>query len=428
MSKINLTIQERLDQSAAPKFRKRSATVDGDSVTIGTPESADISLKTISGSVLVEIKFARDEWWLINLDRSNLVRINKAPIGLESKLNHGDEIEISGHKIKFETVDNKTREESPNFDRQFQTDEALWKFLIEDETYDEILINGREEIFVDFRGQLYKTPYSFSNNDFLKDRIRELTKQDSGWASTRLNRMLRIQAALPPIVEVPHLAIRKARRFVMTLSDLLDRGFGSIEQIAFLRQAIKDHQNILITGGTSTGKTVLLRSLVEQIDSSERVVVLEEEAETDWPHPHAVAIESGRGQLRTAVIECLRMRPTRLIVSEVRGAEAYEMMQAMNTGHSGSMTTMHANSPREALSRLESLILSAGVGVNLLAVRRQMAHAIHSIVHLRRENNGTRKIDQIVRIGGIQNDVILLSDPLATESQKIKQKIYKIDS
>ncbi len=249
------------------------------------------------------------------------------------------------------------------------------------------------------------------------------TQKTSHWVSWRLDRTLRIHAALPPIVEFPHLSIRKAKQNVLSLDELEDTEFGKTVEIEFLRRALRERQNIVISGGTSTGKTVLLRSLVEKIDPSDRLLIVEEEAETDWPHPHAVAIESGRGNLRSTVIECLRMRPTRLIISEVRGPEAFEMLQAMNTGHSGSMTTLHANSAREALSRLEGLVLSSGLQLNVSAVRRMLAQTINIIVQLGRNSHGRRFIENIVRVAGIQQDTILLSDPVGLEAVGIKQKI-----
>lgn len=426
--KAQLTIHERLDEASTFSTRTRLVALEGDSITIGSNTKADIVLKNLGGSVLVEIKYASRSWWLMNLDRSDHVKLQNKIVPLETKIHHNDEIDLYGHKIIFEIAEKTAEDSAPKFSFKAHNDTQLWNYLLEEPEFDEVMINGAKEIYVDYGGQLFKSPYQFQNNTFLTSKITELTKQDSGWGSTRLNRALRIQTALPPIVEVPHLSIRKARKLAIKLSTLLSTGFGTLEEMDFLRKAIQTRQNILIAGGTSTGKTVLLRSLIELMDPNDRVVVVEEEAETDWPHPHAVAIESGRGQLRNAVIECLRMRPTRLIVSEVRGAEAFEMLQAMNTGHAGSMTTMHANSPREALHRLEALVLSAGVGTNLLAVRKQIAFAIHAIVQLKREPSGRRKIDQIVRIGGIQNDTILLSDPIQTETTKLKQKIFKIDS
>ena len=425
---IKLTIFERISEKKPIKYRRREISVNADSVTIGNHSSTDVQLKSFSTSFGFEIKHSDGSWWLVNPHRSKSIKLNGKLAALENELNPDDEIVIDGHKIVFHR-EAKPEEISPNFETHPGSDQALWDYLISDKAeFDEVMINGADLIYVDWRGVLYKAPWTFSSNDFLIKITKQYTKKDSGWISWRLNRILRIQAALPPQTEEPHIAIRKAKSKVLSLDQLLHTGFGSIEQISFLKDALKANQTIIISGGTSTGKTVLLRSLVEQIPQADRIVVVEEEAETDWPHPHAVAIESGRGKLREAVIECLRMRPTKLVVSEVRGSETFDMLQAMNTGHEGSMTTIHANSAREALARLESLALSAGVPLSTTAVRRNIASAVDIIVQLKRNQKGKRSIDHIVRVTGIQNDTILLSDPVGLEAQGIKQKLQLIDN
>ncbi|MDB5038664.1 MAG: hypothetical protein JWQ35_2192 [Bacteriovoracaceae bacterium] len=417
---------ERLNNDKKPGYRKRSATATSDSVTIGSNPSADIQLKAFSEPFLIEIKFTGDDWWAINGYRINGITVNKKILSLEAKLQSEDEIEIQGHQIKFE-IKMSALAKLPDFAPQPESDAKLWDYLLTEHDFDEIMINGASQIFVDWQGVVLKAPWIFSNNQFLEEKIRESSHKTSGWASWRLHRMLRIHAALPPVVEAPHISIRKAKQKVLSLEQLEEGNFGKPVEIEFLRRALKERQNIIISGGTSTGKTVLLRSLIEKVDPSDRLIVVEEEAETDWPHPHAVAIESGRGNLRATVIECLRMRPTRLIISEVRGAEAFEMLQAMNTGHAGSMTTVHANSAREALSRIEGLVLSSGVQLNVNAVRRMLAQTINIIVQLSRDSHGKRSIENIVRVSGIQQDMILLSDPIGLEPVGIKQKLSLVD-
>jgi pilus assembly protein CpaF len=425
---IQLTIFERLNDKTPPKLRKRIINITAESVTVGNHESCDLQLKSFSEAFTFEIKHSDEGWWLVNPHRLESVQINGKTADLENRLKRGDQIIIDGHKIIFQQKE-KAAEVSPDFLPHPGSDQALWDYLISAKAeFDEIMINGASQVYVDWRGVIYKSPYTFSSNEFLTKLIKKNTKESDGWVSWRLDRTLRIQAALPPQTEEPHLSVRKAKSTVMSLDELLHGGFGSIEQIQFLKDALAKNQSIIISGGTSTGKTVLLRSLVEQIPAADRVIVIEEEAETDWPHPHAVAIESGRGKLRESVIECLRMRPTKLIVSEVRGAEAFEMLQAMNTGHEGSMTTIHSNSAREALARLESLVLSAGVPLTVNAVRRNIAQAVDIIVQLKREPNGKRLIDHIVRVTGVQNDTILLSDPVGLEAAGIKQQLSLVDS
>ena len=315
-----------------------------------------------------------------------------------------------------------------DFSHHPSSDEALWKYFLEEGEFDEILINGADVIYVDYQGQLLQTPWRFSSDEFLNDKIHRSSKVTGGWGSWRLNRLLRFQAAVPPLVERPHISIRKAKKFALNFDELIKRKFGSFDQMEFIRHALSEKQNILISGGTSTGKTVLLRSLIEMMDPEERILLLEEEAEIDWPHPHLVSIECGRGNLSPAIIESLRMRPNRLIVSEVRGHEAFEMLQSMNTGHSGSLSTIHANSPRDAITRLETLILSNGTQLTVSAARRMIAQAINIIIHLNRNSDGERFIDGISRLSGIQNDTLLFSDPLSTEGRGLKQRISPIHS
>ncbi|MGA0164410.1 MAG: CpaF family protein, partial [Bdellovibrionota bacterium] len=332
--------------------------------------------------------------------------MNGKKIDKDTSLKNGDQILIDEHKIiveneNLETI--STLETSRfKFKDQPESDDLLWQYLIDENEFDEILINGPSEIYVDWQGTLLRTPWYFQSEDFLKSKIPESSGAQNSWISWRESRRLRFQAALSPLVENIHLAIRKARQNVFSLKELEEKEFGTPEQIRFLKNAIANRESILVSGATSTGKTVLLRSLVENISENERIVILEEEAETDWPHPHALAIETGRGNLREALIQSLRLRPSRILVSEIRGAEAFEFLQVLNTGHEGGMTTIHANSERDALYRIENLILTTGLAVNPLAVRAQIAQALQIIVQLERLSDGQRRIQAISRVSGIQ--------------------------
>lgn len=418
-----LEITEKLNKASN---RKRRVKVTAESVTLGTNPKADIELTRISSDVIVEIKTGEDgKWWIINSLQSEDVRVNGRLVQLDHALNDKDQILVSQHTIIFEIpeVQKASHIQSYRFLPQPTSDELLWKYLQEQNEFDEVLINGKSEIFVDWQGNLIRSPWSFSTSNFLEKKIFEKTKAKSGWFNWIEDRTLRIHGSLPPITDQAHVCIRKARQNVFSLNELLQRDFGTADEINFLKSSVATRKNILISGGTSTGKTVLLRSLVEQITSGQRVIVLEEEAETNWPHPHCVSIEAGKGSLRQGLIESLRMRPDRLIVSEIRGTEAYDFLQAINTGHEGSMTTLHANSPREALYRLENLILQTANYNDPLSIRRQIAQSIQVIVQLTRETNGTRKIESIAQITGIQAEVISLTESTPSNQLALSQDL-----
>lgn len=412
------------EKSHGPIADIKKIKVTTDSVTIGTAPSSDIQLRMISKAFELEIKWAQSKYWLINLSRSDSIRVNGKKIDKDISLKNGDQILIDEHKIFIEIENEETISTSSAnshfaFRKQPESDDVLWRYLIDENEFDEILINGPSEIYVEWRGNLIRAPWYFESENFLKDKVSANDKQKSSWVSWRESRRLRFQAALPPLVERVHIAIRKARQNVFSLEELEEKEFGTSEQIRFLKNAIANRESILISGATSTGKTVLLRSLVENISENERIVILEEEAETDWPHPHTLALETGRGNLREALIQSLRLRPSRILVSEIRGAEAFEFLQALNTGHEGGMTTIHANSERDALYRIENLILTTGLAVNPLAVRAQIAQALQIIVQLERLSNGHRRIQAISRVSGIQQGTILLGDPVRFEGSGI---------
>ncbi len=411
---IEIAIAEKVSHEQPLKFRRREALIDSDSFTVGSDDSADLTLRSFESPFLIEIKFHEGRWWMINPWRDIRVRINRKPAPLDSPLEMEDEINIHGHIIVLKKPASLLRL-APSFTFNPDSDEQLWSYLCDENRFDEILINGLKPIVVDYRGALFTSPWAFRSEDFLVSKIKNLTNQSTGWISWQSDRRLRFQAALAPLVDSPHLTIRKAREQFYTLQELATSGFGTQEQIEFLSRALQEKKNILISGGTSTGKTSLMRSLVSSISAHERLIILEEEAEALWSHPHAVTIEAGRGGLSTAIVESLRMRPDRLIVSEIRSREAADLIQAMNTGHEGSMTTLHANSPREALFRLESLALSGSM--TLSALRRQMSQAIHIICQLSRTESGQRFIDQIVEVCGIEGDMILLSEPLIRQGK-----------
>ena len=258
---VQLIITEKPKEKGA-RHRKRVISINTESITLGNHSSADIDLVSFSSApLLIEIKSTESGWWVLNPLRHPHIMVNGEPLSLEKPLQDSSEILVEGYKMIFEKTDCAVKN-PPFFKYHPENDEALWQFFLKETDFDEILINGISKIYVDWRGQLFKSPWLFSSHQFLLDKVFYYTKVKSEWSSWRLHRTLRIQAALPPLVEEPHISIRKAKQHVLSLDQLLKTQFGSKEEIEFLKRTLKKRENILISGGTSTGKTVLLRSLV----------------------------------------------------------------------------------------------------------------------------------------------------------------------
>jgi pilus assembly protein CpaF len=297
------------------------------------------------------------------------------------------------------------------------------EFLAEDGV-DEIMVNGWDHIYVERRGKIVLTEKQFTSNDQVLAVIRRIlapigrrVDESSPMVDARLADGSRVNAIIPPLcLTGPTITIRKFARTPYTCVDLIR--FGSITQAMadFLKLAVHNRRNILISGGTGSGKTTFLNILSGFIPHTERIVTIEDAAELRLAQDHVVSLESkpasieGKGEIpiRKLVINALRMRPDRIVVGECRGGEALDMLQAMNTGHDGSMTTLHANSPRDALSRLETLVLMAGLDLPTRAIREQMASAINVIVQGARLPDGTRKITNISEITGMEGETITM--------------------
>lgn len=286
--------------------------------------------------------------------------------------------------------------------------------LMEDETVSDILVNGPEEVWIDRGGVLEQTPVRFADAAHLHrilDRMvashgRHL-EEATPYADIRLEDGSRLHAVIPPLTQCgPVLSIRKRRAHPFTLDDLVSAGSMSSEMSDFLRAAVSRRCNLLVSGGAGAGKTTLLSVLGGFIPESERVVTIEETLELELAHPHVISLESrpasteGRGEitLRTLLKNALRMRADRIIVGEVRGSEVFDMLQAMNVGHPGSMTTLHANSPEDAFRRLETLLLLSGIELPGKSLENLSAHSFDVLVQLDRDTDGRRRITQIVEI------------------------------
>ena len=298
--------------------------------------------------------------------------------------------------------------------------------LLEDSSITEIMVNGPDQVYIEREGKLQRVPITFENDDHVLRIIERIIAplgrridESSPMVDGRLPDGSRVNAVIPPISLVgPCITIRKFSKIPFTVEDLIRFGTLTPEAARFLEAAVKARLNIIVSGGTGSGKTTLLNVLSAFIPNDERIITIEDAAELQLHQEHVVRLEArppnieGKGAItiRDLVINALRMRPDRIIVGEVRGGEALDMLQAMNTGHDGSMTTAHSNGPRDTLSRIETMVLMAGMELPLKAIRQQIASAIDLIVHVERLRDGSRRVVRIAEIIGMEGDMILMQD------------------
>jgi pilus assembly protein CpaF len=298
--------------------------------------------------------------------------------------------------------------------------------LLGDDTVTEIMVNGPSQVYVERGGRIERAPVLFAGDQHLLRIIDKIVSEvgrrideSSPMVDARMPDGSRVNAIIPPLALCgPTLTIRKFARRPYVLEDLVR--FGTLTQQAgeFLALCVAGKLNILVSGGTGVGKTTLLNALSGFIPEGERIITIEDSAELQLQQRHVIPLEArppnveGKGEIRIRelVRNALRMRPDRLVVGEVRGAETLDMLQAMNTGHDGSLTTIHANSPRDALSRLETLVLTAGVDLPLRAIREQIASAFDLVVQVTRLIDGTRRVTHVTEVVGLESDVITLQD------------------
>jgi pilus assembly protein CpaF len=298
--------------------------------------------------------------------------------------------------------------------------------LVLDDSLTEIMVNGPKQVYVERNGKILLTDRAFDDDnhllrviDFIVSAVGRRIDFRSPMSDARLWDGSRVNAVIAPVaLDGPILTIRKFSRDPYKASDLVNFGTLSTEAVGFLKACVLARANILISGGTGTGKTTLLNVASSFIPGDERIVTIEDAAELQLNQEHVCRMESrpadihgeGRIAIRELVINSLRMRPDRIVVGECRGGEALDMLQAMNTGHDGSLTTIHANSPRDALARLETLVLMAGMELPAKAIRQQTAAAIDLIVQLSRMKDGSRKVTSISEITGMEGDTITMQD------------------
>ena len=310
--------------------------------------------------------------------------------------------------------------------------------LMKDPEVSDILVNTYRDVFVERNGKLYRTDIRFQNDRHLLQVIDRIVSaigrridDSSPMVDARLPDNSRVNAVIPPLsIDGPHLSIRRFKRDVLSDQDLLEKESLSPGMLTLLKGVVKARLNVLISGGTGAGKTTLLNVLSANIPADERIITIEDSAELQLQQPHVVRLETrpanieekGEVNQRALVINALRMRPDRIILGEVRGSEAIDMLQAMNTGHEGSLTTLHANSPRDALSRLETMVAMASLNLPERAIRQQIASAIHVVIQISRLPDGSRKIVSISEIAGMEGDVVTMQDLFVYEREGIDEE------
>jgi pilus assembly protein CpaF len=298
--------------------------------------------------------------------------------------------------------------------------------LLRDETITEVMVNGPQQVYIEREGKLELTNVTFQNDEHVMKIIQRIiapigrrVDESSPMVDARLADGSRVNAIIPPLSLVgPVVTIRKFSATPFTVEDLIRFGTATMEMFEFLEACVKARLNVFVSGGTGSGKTTMLNILSSFIPDDERIVTIEDAAELQLRQEHVVTLESrpanieGKGAIpiRELVRNALRMRPDRIVVGECRSGEALDMLQAMNTGHDGSMSTGHANSPRDMLSRLETMVLMAGMDLPLRAIREQIASAVDLIVHQNRLKDGSRKITNITEVQGMEGDVIVMQD------------------
>lgn len=298
--------------------------------------------------------------------------------------------------------------------------------LIDDDSVSEVMVNAPDEIFFERDGIIYLSPLRFKDAPHIMRIIERIiaplgrrVDESSPYVDARLPDGSRVNVVIPPLVpKSPVLTVRKFRPDKYRVADLVANGTMTQGLADFFRACVQQRLNIVISGGTGTGKTTLLNSISEFIPSRERIVSIEDPIEMKLQQTHVISMEArppnieGRNEVtqRDLVRNALRMRPDRILVGEVRGSEAFDMLQAMNTGHEGSLTTVHANSPRDALSRIENMVLMAGFDLPVRAIREQMAAALHLVVQLVRSSDGRRRVSNVTEITGLESGIVTMQE------------------
>ena len=304
-------------------------------------------------------------------------------------------------------------------------------------TLTEIMVNGAKNIYIERKGRLHRVPVTFESDEHVMRIIDRIVAplgrridESSPYVDARLPDGSRVNAVVPPISLVgPTLTIRKFSKNPITIEQLIQFGSITPEALQFMKACVEARLNVVISGGTGSGKTTLLNVMSSFIPADERILTIENAAEVQLRQEHVVTLESrpanieGRGEItiQQLVVNSLRMRPDRIIVGEIRDEAALDMLQAMNTGHDGSMTTAHSNSPRDTLSRLETMTLMAGMDLPVRAIREQISSAIDVVCHQARMRDGSRRVTFITEVSGMEGDVITTTDIFAFEQTGVEE-------
>ncbi len=308
--------------------------------------------------------------------------------------------------------------------------------LLEDPTIDEIMVNGPRNIYIERQGKIERVAITFETDahvfriiDRIVSPLGRRVDEGQPYVDARLPDGSRVNIIIPPLSLIgPTVTIRKFRPTPITIDEAVKLGTFSSEFVQFMKACVEGKMNVIISGGTGSGKTTTLNIISSFIPGTERIITIENAAELQLRQEHVITLESrppnieGRGEvtMRDLVINALRMRPDRIIVGEVRGGEALDMLQAMNTGHEGSMSTVHANTPRDSLHRLETMVLMAGVELPLRAIREQIAGVLNLIVQIERMRDGTRKVVSVTEVQGMEGEVIVTQDIFKFEGAGVK--------
>jgi pilus assembly protein CpaF len=373
------------------------------------------------------------------IHRECIARLGAAFVSMEGS----DELERRVRNVVVELLNAEEAPLSPSeralLERQIADDilgyGPLEPFL-HDPTITEVMVNGYDSLYVERAGRLEETQAAFLDDahllriiDRIVSQVGRRVDESSPMVDARLPDGSRVNAIIPPLsLRGPSLTIRKFARDALSLESLIALGSITQQSADFVANCVRGKLNILISGGTGTGKTTLLNAFSAHVPPAERVVTVEDAAELRLQQRHVVSLESrppnvegeGEVRIRDLVRNALRMRPDRIIVGEVRGGEALDMLQAMNTGHDGSLTTIHANSARDALHRLEMLVLMAGVELPVKAIREQIAGGFDLLIHIARLVDGSRRVTQITEIAGMEGDVVTLQDLFVARSPEVR--------